>query len=319
LGNPINTYLGQFSTAPPPTVPILLMTWFTSWTWLVLIFPLFFLLLLFPTGAPLSSRWGWILFFALGMCGFFILFVTFGKNLFYINGNWTVPNPIGWIPDNAFDTYFTVPWSVSLWLLTIASGAALFFRYRRASTVERLQIKWLLFAGVIFVIFYIVTGSQSDSQDLFHDITNLLFTLSILLFPIAIAISILRYRLWDIDVIIRKTLVYAILTALLALTFFGCVILLQWLFTIFTGTQNSPLVVVVSTLLIAALFTPLRNRIQNFIDRRFFRTKYNAGIILEQFAVSVRNEVEMDQLTQHLLSVVKETVQPESVGLWLKR
>jgi hypothetical protein len=135
--------------------------------------------------------------------------------------------------------------------------------------------------------------------------------------PIALAISILRYRLWDIDILIRKTLVYSVLTGLLALTYFGSVVILQGLFTAVTG-QQSAVVVVLSTLAIAALFNPLRNRVQDFIDRRFYRKKYDAAKVIAEFAATCRDETDLDKLTARLVEVVDETMQPESVGLWLK-
>lgn len=139
-----------------------------------------------------------------------------------------------------------------------------------------------------------------------------------LMIPLGIGISILRHRLYDIDVIIRRTLQYAFLTGLLALAYFGGVVVLQTLFNPLTGSTNSPLVTVITTLGIAALFNPLRHRVQDFIDRRFYRKKYNAEQALAQFAATARDEVDMEKLTAALLRVVEETVQPEKASLWLK-
>ena len=201
-----------------------------------------------------------------------------------------------------------------------ASVVSLFMRYRRAQYVEREQIKWLLFAGAFFVVVYGLTFFLSSAEEcrLDNGLTNLLLVLSILAFPIAIAIAILRYQLYDIDIIIRKTLVYTLLTALLGLVYFGSVILLQRLFGRLTGVAQSPLAVVVSTLVIAALFTPLRRRIQDWIDRRFYRKKYNAQQVFAQFALTARDQTDLDALTAELAHVVQETMQPKQVSVWLR-
>jgi uncharacterized integral membrane protein len=188
---------------------------------------------------------------------------------------------------------------------------SLVIRFRRAVGIERQQYKWFVFAATLILLISIFTGISENSF-----VVQLLFMISILLVPLAVTVAVLRYRLYDIDLIIRRTLQYALLTGLLALFYFGSVVVLQSLAEDLTGEQ-SPLVIVLSTLAIAALFSPLRVRIQDFIDRRFYRNKYDAEKALAQFADAARDEVDVDQLTAALVNVVEETVQPEKVSLWI--
>jgi hypothetical protein len=190
----------------------------------------------------------------------------------------------------------------------------------RDDPVARAQIRWVGF-GVALVAGYQFLSNVIGffvSTPVVPGWLNVIDTLVYLTLPITIGIAILRYRLFDIDLIIRKTLQYALLTGLLALVYFGSVILLQSLTENLFGEQ-SPLVIVLSTLAIAALFNPLRTRIQDFIDRRFYRKKYDAEQALAQFAVMVRDEVDIQKLTTALLKVVEENLQPEKTNLWLKK
>jgi hypothetical protein len=200
---------------------------------------------------------------------------------------------------------------------------------RRSNPIQRQQTKWVLFSFGFLVVtaiwsISILAASQSEQQFTARDlwvstIAVGLFTISLAMLPISIGIAILRYRLWDIDVIVRKTLVYSVLTALLALVYFGTVILLQRLFGALTGIEQSPLAVAVSTLVIAALFASLRRRIQDGIDRRFFRKKYNAQQVLARFAQTARDETDLDALLAELARVVDVTLQPEHVSIWLRK
>ena len=190
------------------------------------------------------------------------------------------------------------------------------YRYRRVYTLaERQQAKWLLWGigafALVLLVWSILRGVLPGGYT--QDVFSALF----LVFPVAVGIAITRYRLFDIDVIIRRTLVYSVVTALLALVYFGGVILLQNVFQGLTG-QTSPLAVVASTLAIAALFTPLRRRVQNAVDRRFYRRRYNAEQVLASFGATVRDEVELERLTEQLLGAVEDTLQPAHASLWLR-
>ncbi len=311
---PVVTYYESLAAPPAqPSALFLLGLWFTNGAWLGLIFPLLFVILYFPTGKLPSSRWRWLRTLGLGLVVYFLVVITLLPQL---NGPgepvpWTVPNPIG-----IASLEFSMPvWIVLLLTFVVGSVASLFVRFRRADPVERSQLKWLLYASGVFLVVY-AAGFAADTGG--GTIFTVALFLSILSLPVAIAVAILRYKLYDIDVVIRKTLVYSVLTVLLAFVYFGVVIILQGLFSRLAGVQQSTLAVVISTLAIAALFTPLRRRIQDGIDRRFYRKKYNAQQVLAQFAQTARDETDLDALLAELVRVVDETLQPEHVSVWLK-
>ena len=187
------------------------------------------------------------------------------------------------------------------------------FRYRRAAGRERQQIKWFAYAAIF------LTANVVSEYLPFGPIIYWSLLPAALLIPVAVGIAILRYRLYDIDVIINRTLVYGSLTATLALIYFGGVATTEAIFHALTGEEQQPqLAVVVSTLVIAALFNPLRRRIQSFIDRLFYRRKYDAVKTLEAFSAKLRNETDLDRLIDDQQRVVKETMQPAHVSLWLR-
>ncbi|MBK9053572.1 MAG: hypothetical protein IPL78_22530 [Chloroflexi bacterium] len=216
-------------------------------------------------------------------------------------------------------------------ILTFAVGAPMglisqIYRFRKvANPSQRQQTKWVLFglssmfAGMFpWMVFGEIAPLPPGPSRLIFYLSFIPQYILIGLFPVTVVMAIMRYRLWEIDLVIRRTLQYILLTGLLALVYFGSVVLLQNIFIGLTG-QNSQVVIVISTLAIAALFNPLRGRIQAFIDRRFYRRKYDAAQTLTQFAQTARDEVDMDKLAAALLSAVQETIQPEQLGLWLVR
>ena len=256
-----------------------------------------FLLLLFPTGRLPSQRWklvAWIVLVA-GATG-----VTLGPFL-------------------SEDSVLIVAVVMVLIFSSVFSALSLVVRYRGASGVVRQQLKWFALAAVL-----LVAAPVADLLGLGRVIGNellstLLDTVTLIGLYAAVGIAILRYRLYDIDLVINRTLVYGTLTASLALVYFGGVTATQAIFRAVTGQEQQPqLVVVVSTLVIAALFSPLRRRIQGFIDRRFYRRKYDARKTLEAFSAKLRDETDLDALSDDLVGVVRETMQPAHASLWLR-
>ena len=197
--------------------------------------------------------------------------------------------------------------------LGLAAGVvSLFVRRRRASQTERQQLKWFAYGAATLALALLSYALPWDET-----ISEVLELATTAFIPVAVGVAILRYRLYEIDLLINRTLVYGVLTALLAMIYLGGVVVLQTAFRAFIG-QESQLAVVASTLAIAALFNPLRRRIQGFIDRRFYRRKYDARKTLEAFSVKLRDETDLEALNDELVGVVKETMQPAHVSLWLR-
>lgn len=286
--------------------------------WSMLIFPAVY----FPNGQLPSRRWRW-----------FPWIVGFSLVTFTIAGAFlpdlesplasNFQNPLA-IPAARTVVDFTNP---ILLVASVLAPLSLVLRFGRATGVERQQIKWPLFSALVgvlglgFILTFGVIFSEFDLSAPVEEspLARFLLTLEIIYvmsFPITIGIAILRHRLYDIDIIIRKTIQYALITAILALVYFGAVFQLQSLFRGLTG-QDSPLAIVISTLAITVLFNPIRTRVQNFVDRRFYRSRYDAQRALAQFSATAREEVELERLTQSLIRVVNETLQPERVSLWL--
>jgi hypothetical protein len=208
----------------------------------------------------------------------------------------------------------------------LASVSSLVIRYRRSGGEVRQQIKWIAFAASVValgvsgavVLGTFAAGTAGGTHPLLIGLLKDAITLSFAGVPIAVGFAVLKYRLYNIDVIINRTLVYGSLTATLVALYFGGIVVLQRFFVLLTGKQST-LAVVASTLLIAALFTPLRRRIQSYIDRRFYRRKYDARKTLEAFSAKLRDETDLEALSDDLVAIVRETMQPAHVSLWLRR
>ena len=289
------------------------------------------------TLAPLSLAWSVLLstLYVLAESSFMIFFLLFPSGRFV--PRWTrwvaLCVVLYWIYVTLFFNGNTDQswWSglVFIALLLCVVGTQV-YRYRRVSTSrERQQTKWVVFGCVIGIVGFVLLNyignflllpALHQSNVLTTFVTNdIIIDFFLLLIPVSIAFAVLRSRLWDIDIIINKALVYGVLTALLAAVYTGLIVGLESLAgRLTTQASQQPVVIVISTLAIAALFQPLRKRIQNLIDRRFYRRKYDAARIVEAFSATLRNEVDLEQLRAQLLEVVQQTMQPSHVSLWVR-
>ena len=277
-------------------------------------------LLLFPDGRLPSRRWRkllWILGAAalLGIVGLGLRPGHFAETESFD----TFTNPLGVGSDpEPFDALGGLAWLLVTSGL-VACGIAMVRRMRRAHGIERLQLKWIAFAASLLAVGFLVisiTFFAELSGSIIDPLRTAVLGLGFCTIPIAAGIAILRYRLYDIDVVINRTLVYGALTAILAGVYLASVLLLQLLLRPLTADSN--LAIAASTLAVAALFRPARSRIQALVDRRFFRRKYDAARTLERFGARLRDEVALDNLSAELSAVVAETMQPAHVSLWLR-
>jgi hypothetical protein len=287
--------------------------WFASWSWTLLVYlPTSFLLLLFPDGRLPSPRWrpvAWCA--AIGLIGFL---AGYTLNPGPLEDFPQITNPYG--VDSPILEAVAVAGAILASASMVACAISLIVRMRRAGRAERQQIKWLAYGGALAVGAVFVGGVISVW---IGEVGYALTSIGLLGVPIFTGVAILRYRLYDIDIVINRTLVYGALTAALVGVYFGGVATLQALFRTLTGQEQQPqLAIVVSTLVIAALFNPLRRRIQSFIDRRFYRSKYDARKTLESFSAKLRDETDLQALNNELVSVVRETIEPSHVSLWLR-
>jgi len=280
--------------------------------------------LLFPSGQLTSKKWRWA--GGLTVVNGLLSALSFGVIIWPLRGQVLVkflasPNLDLLLAGSGVLGIFAL---ITYWLCGICLLIALIslgFRFKNASGVDRLQLKWFALTSsplaVTSIVSAVTTSISAFNEPVGRTIAYTLTIAPICFLPVAVGFAILRYHLYDIDLIIRRTLVYTVLTALLAGVYFGGVVVLQALLRPLTGAGND-LAVVATTLVIAALFLPLRRRVQGFIDRRFYRRKYNAAQTLASFGATVRDEVELDQLTGHLIAVVDETMQPAHATLWLR-
>ena len=271
-----------------------------------------FLVLLFPDGRLPSRRWRPL---ALAMGSFLALTLVVGA---LSPGPFTefpsANNPFGVGGAKPSETVLTAGGLGGL-ICVIATMLSLIVRFYSSRGEKRLQLKWFTYAVVVGLSTPLLLGSLAPA--LFQVLGQLAWTLGFLSLPVSAGVAILKYRLYEIDIIINRTLVYGPLTVMLVAIYIGCVLVLEYACRSLTGS-GSQLSIVASTLLIAALFNPLRRRVQRFIDHLFYRRKYDAARTLEEFSTKLREETDLDTLSSELLSTVRETVQPEHASLWLR-
>jgi len=290
-----------------------LVAWFGTWAFVpAFVLVLSLVPLLFPTGAPPGPRWravGWTAAVAGGIA---TLSTALAPGPLEAADYPWLDNPLG-IEGLGLGTLADASFVVSA-ATALAALISLVVRYRRARGIERLQLRWVAAAACLLVL--CAVGGSLASPWLGEGVGWLSMLFGLLAVAASLAVALLRYRLYDIDVVINRTLVYGALTATLALTYLGSVLLLQ--LALSGITEESGLAVAASTLAVAALFRPARARIQQGVDRRFYRRKYDSARTLERFGTHLRDEVDLDALGGELRAVVAQSMQPASISLWLR-
>jgi len=290
--------------------------WLATWAWSVGAgLAATFALLLFPTGHLPSRRWklaAW-----LAGTGLILVALTIALRPGPLDDFRTIDNPVGIARAEGILGLLGASGGIAVAVGIVAALASLVSRFRRAAAEERQQLKWLLYSGGIVALtlpLAVFAETRIPGEDGVNW-SNFLSTASIATAPAAIGLAILKRRLYDIDDIINRTAVYLALTVCLGLAYYVTVVVLQ---SVIGGSESPPFVVAASTLAAAALFRPARAHIQGLIDRRFNRRKYDAALTIERFSARLRDEIDLDSLTDHLIQVVRGTMEPVQVSLWLK-
>ena len=292
--------------------------WVANWSWAVGFVLLVLLPLLYPTGRLPSPRWRPLAWLAVLMLVITIVANAFRPGFLKASEVPVVANPLGIAGAGGFLEVLDRVASVLFYPLFVAAVASVAVRFRRAQGVERQQLKWFVYATVGVVVgFALGSGILEVVADPNELLVDLLFSVPVIGWPVALGIAILRYRLYDIDRLINRTLVYGLLTALLAGVYAGAVLVLG---QVFGGVGGDPpsWAVAGATLAVAALFQPARRRIQAVVDRRFNRRKYDAARTVDAFRARLRDELDLDALSTELLGVVDQTMQPTRSSLWLR-
>jgi hypothetical protein len=296
----------------PETVPLgVAAAWVSDWMWTTGAIPvLTFGLLLFPDGHLPSRRWRPVAWLA----GATLAMFTFGSAVHPepLFNHQTIANPVGIEAARPLLRVLASLSQVCLLVVVVASAASILVRFRRARGLERQQLKWLAYAVVVATVALVLASRQWVGWA----VAEVMALVAVGFIPVAIGIAILRYRLLDIDRLISRTLIYGLLTALLAGVYVTGVFIVGRLLDPATG--DSTLAVAASTLAVAALFQPLRRRLQRQVDRRFNRSRYDAARTIEAFSGRLRDEIDLDSLSAELLSVVDQTMQPLQASLWLR-
>jgi hypothetical protein len=315
LSEVINHWLFGLDPLPITSDPALWFgLWFTNWSWLLLIFPIFHLLLVFPDGVLLSTRWRWVVGLEAVMLATFVGLVTFGTEMALVNEEdvtvFSIENPIGFIPESFWEVFLGF-WTAGLVVMTLSAVVAFILRFRSGSPLQRQQLKWPLFAVALFGIAYGTTAAMGGAET--GSFLDILFVLSLAAIPVSIAIAVLRFRLYDLDRLVSRTVTYAVVAALL-IAVYGLIVLGLGSFL----GQDNPLAVAGATLGAAALFNPIRNRVRGWMDRRFNRSRFDAEQVFGRFVVTLRDQVDTTGLVDGWVGVVSETMQPSSVGAWIR-
>ncbi|HEY7583179.1 MAG TPA: histidine kinase [Acidimicrobiia bacterium] len=292
--------------SPPASLDpgLFLLVWFQSWSWLLLIFPLFHLFQVFPTGHVLSPRWRWLVWLEMVMATSLILLSLFaaeiGPNV--EEGAWTVPNPIGFVPDAFWEAWFTPVWAVGLVTLTLGGLVSIILRFRRAERVERQQLKLLMYAIGFFAVVYLAQGFTGESENPWAG--DLLFSISLAAIPVAIAVAVLRFHLFDVDVVVSRTLVYGLLAVVITFVYVMIVIAIPTMIAGIEGGRGGENIFLLSTAaaLVAILFQPLRRRLQRFANRLVYGKRATPYEVMSQFSrrLAATDEKLLDQVAESL-------------------